>query len=52
MGKEKTENNLIKWKDNLQINSIEESKVEQQLADDHIQKSKFEKLNLDKKLIK
>lgn len=52
MGKEKTENNLIKWKDNLQINSIEELKVEQQLADGHIQKSKFEKLNLDKKLIK
>lgn len=52
MGKEKTENNLIKWKDKLQINSIEESKVEQQLADGHIQKSKFEKLNLDKKLIK
>lgn len=52
MGKEKTEDNLIKWKDNLQINSIEESKVEQQLADGHIQKSKFEKINLDKKLIK
>lgn len=51
-GKEITDLNLNKWREDLHIKTIQESKVEQQLANGQIKKAKYKKLDLDNLLLK